>query len=272
MKMKRSERMVDMTATLLNKPNHLFSLNEFTEKYQSAKSSISEDLDIIKETFKENEWGIVETLTGANGGVIYYPVVSKNTQKEWVKEFIHILDNPKRILPGGYFYLSDIITDPECLKKIGKIIASQHKGQKIDYVLTVATKGVSLAQAVAYELGVPFIIARKETKVTEGSTVSVKYRSKSAPNLVKNMEVGRESIKENSKILIIDDFFRGGGTLNGMAALVEIFKSKIVGAYVFCEYLDEKLSQKVNPKSIVLIKEMDIDKGTLDIGLGNVLE
>lgn len=270
MKIKRSERIVDMTAILINNPRHLFSLNDFTNKYKAAKSSISEDMAIIKDTFQRNDLGIVETLTGANGGVIYYPKISGDMQRRYVEEIIDKLSEKDRILPGGYFYLTDIISDPIFLKKIGKIMASQHIGDNIDYVLTVATKGVSIAQALAYELGVPFVIARKETKITEGSTVSVKYRSLSAPNLVRSMEIGRESIRENSRIILVDDFFRGGGTINGMASLVEIFKSQVVASYVVCEFIDKKLSQKLDTKSLVIINSLDIENERITLEKGSI--
>ena len=53
MKVRRSERLVDMTQYLLNHPHELISLTSFAERYESAKCSISEDLGIIKKTFKE---------------------------------------------------------------------------------------------------------------------------------------------------------------------------------------------------------------------------
>ena len=40
MKLKRSERLIDMTQRLLDNPHTLISLTTFTTLYQSAKSSI----------------------------------------------------------------------------------------------------------------------------------------------------------------------------------------------------------------------------------------
>lgn len=62
MKVRRSERLVDMTQYLLNHPHELISLTSFAERYESAKSSISEDLGIIKKTFKERGYGTLETI------------------------------------------------------------------------------------------------------------------------------------------------------------------------------------------------------------------
>ena len=51
MKLRRSDRMVVISNYLLNHPYELTSLNTFAEKYESAKSSISEDIVIIKRAF-----------------------------------------------------------------------------------------------------------------------------------------------------------------------------------------------------------------------------
>ena len=48
MKLKRSERIVVMTEYLLNNPNKLIPLTYFVSKFNQAKSSISEDIHIIK--------------------------------------------------------------------------------------------------------------------------------------------------------------------------------------------------------------------------------
>ena len=52
MKIRRSNRLVDMTRYLLEHPRSLVSLKFFGERYDSAKSSISEDLGIVKHTFQ----------------------------------------------------------------------------------------------------------------------------------------------------------------------------------------------------------------------------
>ena len=50
MKVRRSNRLVDMTRYLLDHPRELVSLKFFGHRYDSAKSSISEDLSIIRNT------------------------------------------------------------------------------------------------------------------------------------------------------------------------------------------------------------------------------
>lgn len=67
MKFRRSERLIDMTHYLLERPKELVSLTFFSEKYESAKSSISEDLAIIKDTFEKQGIGSLQTIPGASG-------------------------------------------------------------------------------------------------------------------------------------------------------------------------------------------------------------
>ena len=149
MKLRRSERMVVISNYLINHPYELTSLNTFAEKYESAKSSISEDIVIIKRAFEEMEIGHIETITGAGGGVIFTPSISDKEARAMVEDLRTKLSESNRILPGGYIYLSDLLSTPSILNNIGRIIAKTFRNQKIDAVMTVATKGVPLANAVA---------------------------------------------------------------------------------------------------------------------------
>lgn len=116
MKLRRSDRMVVISNYLINNPYKLTSLNTFAEKYESAKSSISEDIVIIKRAFEEIEIGHIQTVTGAGGGVIFTPSISSHDAKEMVEDLRAKLSESDRILPGGYIYLSDLLSTPAILK------------------------------------------------------------------------------------------------------------------------------------------------------------
>ena len=129
MKLRRSERMVVISNYLINHPYELTSLNTFAEKYESAKSSISEDIVIIKRAFEEMEIGNIETITGAGGGVIFTPSISDQESKEIVEDLCKQLSESDRILPGGYIYLSDLLSNPKILNRIGRIIAKAFRNK-----------------------------------------------------------------------------------------------------------------------------------------------
>ena len=88
MKLKRSERIVVMTEYLLNNPNKLIPLTYFVTKFNQAKSSISEDIHIIKTGFKEENIGEVKTLAGVSGGVIFTPTLVEEDARKILDEFI----------------------------------------------------------------------------------------------------------------------------------------------------------------------------------------
>ena len=266
MKLKRSERMVVISNYLINNPYKLTSLNTLAERYEAAKSSISEDVAIIKKAFEESQIGEIETVTGASGGVIFTPTISDEDARSLVENLCERLAESDRILPGGYLYLSDLLSTPSILKNVGRIIASAFKGQKIDAVMTVATIGVPLANV----LNIPFVIVRRDLKITEGSTVSVNYVSGSS-NRIEKMFLSKRSLKPNSRVLIVDDFLKGGGTITGMISLLSEFDSELVGVAVFAE--NAKVDRDIHEyKSLLTVSDIDVKSQKVEVEVGNIFD
>jgi len=233
-KVRRSDRLIDMTRYLLERPHTLISLTYFARRFDSAKSSISEDLTILKRTFHERGTGILETVPGAAGGARFIPSISKQEAEQFVKQMASSLSEQSRFLPGGYVYMSDLLGRPDILRQVGRIIASEYQDGTVDAVMTVATKGIPIAQSVASYLNVPFVIVRHDSQITEGSTVSVNYVSGSS-NRIEKMALSKRSLKPGSKVLVVDDYMKAGGTVRGMQSLVKEFDSTVVGISVFAE-------------------------------------
>ncbi|MFC6322748.1 pur operon repressor [Companilactobacillus baiquanensis] len=271
MKTRRSERLIDMTRYLLERPHTLISLAFFAKRFESAKSSISEDLGILRRTFMIRGIGVLETLPGAGGGVIFTPGISKKEATEFIEETSKRLVEPSRILPGGYLYLTDLLAEPDLLRTIGRMIATQYSQSSIDVVMTVATKGIPIAQSVASFLNIPFVIVRRDSKITEGSTISVNYASGSSDRIEK-MELSKRSLDEGSRVLVVDDFMKGGGTINGMRSLISEFNAIFVGATVFAENIkmDQELRDK-NVTSIFKVENIDTNNKIIRIDPGDYL-
>jgi len=249
----------------------LISLSFFSKRYASAKSSISEDLSIIKKTFKERGTGILDTVPGAAGGVFFVPEISEEEAYAYVEGLAERLSEQDRLLPGGYVYLSDLLGEPELLRQVGRIIASKYLGEQIDAVMTVATKGVPIAQAVSYYLNVPFVIVRRDSKITEGSTVSVNYVSGSSERIEK-MELSKRSLKRGSRVLVVDDFMKGGGTVNGMKSLIEEFEAELVGITVFAETKFKGKRAISDYSSLLYVEDVDTQTKTISVVPGNYFE
>ena len=151
---------------LSDNPNKIFTLSYFTEKFNSAKSTISEDLIVVKNVFEKLELGQVITISGAAGGVKYIPKTSKTENEEFLLDLCKQIEDPSRVLSGGFLYLIDLIYNPRIASKIGKIFASNIDYSEADYVVTMETKGIPMALMTAKAMNLPLVIIRKDTKVS----------------------------------------------------------------------------------------------------------
>ena len=271
MKTRRSDRLIDMTRYFMERPHTLVSLTFFAERYESAKSSISEDLAIIKRTVKLRGIGILETIPGATGGAIFIPSIDEDEARAFIEDMTEQLSHQDRLLPGGYVYLSDLLGRPDVLRYVGRVIARQYIDKQIDAVMTVATKGVPIAQSVASYLNVPFVIVRRDSKITEGSTVSVNYVSGSS-ELIQKMELSKRSLKRGSHVLVVDDFMKGGGTVNGMKSMIEEFESELVGITVFAEGAFDGRRMVEDYTSLLKVDSVNTIDKTIHVSPGNYLE
>jgi purine operon repressor len=263
-KLKRSARLVEMTQYLLARPHQLIPLTIFADRYDSAKSSISEDLAIIKEVFESVGTGELHTLAGAAGGVKYVPKTSVQAALPVIERICRMLESPERMLPGGYLYMSDILGQPSIMNEIGKMLASRFSDLPIDVVLTVETKGIPLAYATAAYLDRPVVIVRRDPTVTEGSSVSINYVSGSNKR-IHTMTLARRALKEKSNVLILDDFMRAGGTVRGMMDLMQEFGATVQGVGVFVESGDVGSDELLVRDYVSLAKLSHVDPKTKDI-------
>jgi purine operon repressor len=268
---KRSERLVDLTNYLLENPYKLLQLGFFVARYESSKSTISEDLEIVREVFKQRGIGILETFPGAAGGLTYRPATTTEVSRQMAGELRQLMLEENRILPGGYIYLSDILGHPDTLRKIGRIIAHEYEETRVDAVMTIATKGVPIAQAVSEILNVPFAVVRRDPKVTEGAMINVNYMSGSSAK-IENMTVSKRAFSVGQRVLIVDDFMKGGGTLNGMKALVEELNCRVAGVSVFVEGPFHGERPIVDYRSVLRVDHIALESHTIDVQLGNIFE
>jgi purine operon repressor len=233
-KLKRSARLVEMTQYLLSRPHTVIPLTTFAERYGAAKSSISEDLAIIKEVFEEGGSGELHTLAGAAGGVKWIPKVSRELALAFAERLSTQLAQPDRILPGEYLYMSDLLGKPALMNEAGKIFATAFGNMDIDVVMTVETKGIPLAYATGAQLNLPVVLVRRDHQATEGSAVSINYVSGSHKSL-HTMSLSRRAMREHSRVLIVDDFMKAGGTVQGMIDLLAEFNATVAGVGVLVE-------------------------------------
>ncbi len=227
-KIRRSDRMSVMLQLLAEKPNQLHTLSTFCNLFGTAKSTMSEDINMLRDVVRDFGLGEVETLAGASGGVRYRPTISRRDAMDYISALSLRLSGTERVLPGGFLYYSDILSDPAVARQMGRIIATEFYEMEPDFVLTMETKGIPVAFATAEAMGVPLVIARHSSKAYEGSAVNINYVSGSSGS-IQTMALARRAVKAGQKALIVDDFLKGGGTAKGMVDLMREFSVEVVG-------------------------------------------
>jgi purine operon repressor len=248
-----------VTKILIDNPNRVVSLSEFGERFGAAKSTISEDLAIIRDVFRRMGMGKVETLAGAAGGVRYVPFLTVEGISSTIQDICKELANPRRILPGGFLYMSDITASPALMTKVGDIFATKFAQVEPNVVVTLETSGIPIALMTARAFNVPLAIVRRTSHVTEGTVVTMNYVSGSAKR-IETMSLSRRTLQPGQRVLVIDDFMKAGGAARGLVDLVVELRAEVVGIGVLVE--TEEPQHKLVPDyvSLVVLKKVDEEK------------
>ena len=139
------------------------------------------------------------------------------------KHIRSIKDYPKK---GILFRdITTLVKDADAFKyTIDKIIEISRK-INFDKVAAIESRGFVFASTVSYVLNKPFILLRKKNKLP-AATHSIDFELEYGKATI---EVHKDSIQKNEKILIIDDLIATGGTAEAAAKLVEISGGKVAG-------------------------------------------
>lgn len=268
-KIQRNERIAVLLKILCDSPGKIFTLGDFTEMFGSAKSTISEDIDIVQNVLNKFDFGMIETIPGAAGGVRFLPSMSMDTAKGILQLLCGELSKKERILPGGFVYMLDVIYDPVKVDSIGRIFASRFTGKNVDYVVTVETKGIPLAFSTARYLNVPLVIVRHYNEAGDGASVNTNFVSGSSDR-IQTMVLSLKAIRRNSRLLFIDDFMKGGGTAKGIIELAREFDCEVSGIGVLISTQEPAKKLVDNYISLLTLKSVNEETATIDICPGDL--
>lgn len=252
-KYKRNQRLIYISQYFLQRPNQKIDLKELMDLLQAAKTSLSEDIKIVSQTFLESQVGQIESVLGAGGGYIYRPGLSLQARRKLYENLSDKLSDRRRILPGNYIMIDDLISDSKIMDQAGRMIADFYPNDSIDRVMTIETKGIPLALLASHYLNVPLVFARRDSKTTSGPTLSVNYLAGSHQEVSK-MEISKHSLNKGDRVLLVDDFLRNGGTLQGLTFLLEEFGAKLAGTVFFAENAGPRIVELPDYESLVGIE------------------
>ena len=144
-----------------------------------------------------------------------------------LKDYIRsIPDYPKK---GILFRdITTLIKDEKAFSETINQIVEKSKNITFDKIAAIESRGFVFASAVSYIMKKPFIMLRKKDKLP-ADVHSVDFELEYGTATI---EVHKDSINKNDKVLIIDDLIATGGTAEAAAKLVEISGGK-VACFIF---------------------------------------
>tara|TARA_E500000178_G_C16679825_1_gene598815 strand:+ start:54 stop:581 length:528 start_codon:yes stop_codon:yes gene_type:complete len=139
------------------------------------------------------------------------------------KHIRSIPDYPKK---GILFRdITTLIKNAEAFKYTNDKIVEIAKEIKFDKVAAIESRGFVFASTVSYLLKKPFILLRKKNKLpAEVHSIDFELEYGNA-----TIEVHKDSIEKNEKILVIDDLIATGGTAEAAAKLIKISGGNVAG-------------------------------------------
>ncbi len=260
----RKERLCTIASILTQNPSVVYPLTYFANMFGAAKSTMSEDVAIIRDSFEKQGIGTVTVVMGANGGVKYLPKLRDTDKDDFVNELCEKISDGSRILPGGFIYTADIFLDPKYVDKMARIIYGYYQKSAPDFIITIEAKGIPLAMEVARLFGKNLVVTRKESKMTEGSVITINYISGSSKRM-QTMSIAKRAVKEGQRALIVDDFLAGGGTVGAVAEMMKEFSITVVGCGIAIATKEPEKKRIANFKSIMTLNKVDEENGYIDI-------
>jgi adenine phosphoribosyltransferase len=155
-----------------------------------------------------------------------------------LKQYIRdIPDFPKK---GIIFHdITPLLQNAGAFESAIERMAEMLRGNKIDYLVGIESRGFIFASALAIKLRTGLVIVRKPGKlpyVTINASYDLEYGSDS-------LEVHRDAVNHGSRVVLIDDLLATGGTAKAAGDLIEKLGGEIAG-YCFLVELTELGGQK----------------------------
>ena len=191
----------------------------------------------MKTALQHFSLGSLETVAGVAGGVRFIPYRQGERAMSVLREVQQRLQEPDRVIPGGFLYMSDILYDWHIASRLGEIFMTRFADRNPDYIMTVETKGIPLAVMVA--------------------------RAFNSNRRIQTMSLTKRAIPPKSKVLLIDDFMKAGGTANGMRELVTEMGGTVVGIGVLVSTPDPKVVNDC--EALLILNGVDEETRTIDI-------
>lgn len=125
--------------------------------------------------------------------------------------------------------VTTLLLEPKVFQYITDTFKERYASQNVDAIVGMDARGFIFGAALAYAMGLPFVLARKKGKLP-ADTIEESFELEYGQAI---LEMHIDSVKAGQRILIIDDLLATGGTTAAVVRLLERLNAVIVeAAYV----------------------------------------
>ncbi|WKT58049.1 adenine phosphoribosyltransferase [Candidatus Nitrosotenuis chungbukensis] len=130
--------------------------------------------------------------------------------------------------------ISPILRNPAALSHVVDEFSKRFHTNDVDVLAGIESRGFPLACALSLKYNKGMMMIRKQGKLP-GATVKKAYDIEYGKAI---MEIQKNSIKKDQRVLICDDLLATGGTARAAAELVEKIGGKVTGFAFMVELTD----------------------------------
>lgn len=152
--------------------------------------------------------------------------------------------------------------DPELIMEMGKEFARRFRGEEVTKVVTVESSGIPIAFAVAYQLGVPMVFARRKKTLTTDADSYCERVPSFTKGIVTDLMISKKLLGRDDRVLVIDDIIANGDAAKGVVRILEQAGCVLIGLGVAVEKVFQPGANSlreagVRVDSLVKIKGLD---------------
>jgi adenine phosphoribosyltransferase len=126
---------------------------------------------------------------------------------------------------GILFYdVTTLLRDPEGFRLAIEQMAAPFTNANVELVVGIESRGFILGSAVADRIGAGFVPVRKLGKLP-AATIKASYALEYGTD---SLEMHRDAVSANQRVLIVDDLLATGGTANAAVSMVKQLGGHIV--------------------------------------------
>ena len=150
--------------------------------------------------------------------------------------------------PGILFYdVTTLLRDAQAFARVIRRLSEFYRGEGIQKVVGIESRGFILGAPLALELGAGFVPVRKPGKLPAEvyeKTYDLEYGSNS-------LAIHTDAIDRGERVLIVDDLLATGGTMAATVHLVGEIGGVVVGVAVLIELVDLRGRDKLKDQHVV---------------------